>query len=280
MERPPVCSRIAMSDTEPTDEQLASELAPTPPTYDYQWRMFVAWCLREEKSVGPPTSPQVVAQFLEHRVATDARPSTLRVVCAAIARRHADMDLPNPCDSAIVQDVMSDIERRAPPSRRRSLPLDLESYRVIRETAFWVRTDGGDRVRVRGRGVARARFDLAMIGLMRDGMLRVREASALTWGAIEPLDNGTGQIRIGGGEDTMYRMLCVIRHRSHDDEPVLGLRPNRIILRIGAAAERAGLGPGYSGESPRLGMLKDLHEHGVVLVGELLEGDKTEGSQE
>ena len=49
--------------------------------------------------------------------------------------------------------------------------------------------------------------------------------------------------------------------------------PNQITLRIGAVAEHAGLGPGYSGESPRLGMLKDLKDLGAVLLGERIEGE-------
>ena len=52
---------------------------------------------------------------------------------------------------------------------------------------------------------------------------------------------------------------------------VLGLMPNQITSRIGAATEKAGLGSGYGGESPRPGMLKDLDERGAVLLGEQLE---------
>ena len=118
-----------------------------------------------------------------------------------------------------------------------------------------------------------------MIGLMRDGMLRVREAAAVTWGAIERLDDGAGRLRIGDGEDPEFRtlsadtmrLLDVIRRSASDEEFVVGLRPYQITLRIGAAAERAGLGPGYSGESPRLGMLKDLEDLGVLLIGDHLE---------
>ena len=118
-------------------------------------------------------------------------------------------------------------------------------------------------------------MDLAMIGLMRDGMLRVREASDLTWGALESLPDGTGRLRTGGGEDVTVRVLSadtmrllnVIRHDAGDSERIIGLMPNQITLRIGAVAEHAGLGPGYSGESPRLGMLKDLDELGGCAAG-------------
>ena len=46
------------------------------------------------------------------------------------------------------------------------------------------------------------------------------------------------------------RLLLSIRHGAGDDELVLGMRPNQIAIRIGAAARQAGLGEGYSGDSP------------------------------
>ena len=122
-------------------------------------------------------------------------------------------------------------------------------------------------------------MDVAMIGLMRDGLLRVKEASDLTWSAIDLMDDGTGRLHLGEGDaavartlsaDTM-RLLDSVRGNARDDERILGLMPNRVSARIGAAAEQAGLGPGYSGESPRLGMLKDLDELGAVLLGERIE---------
>ena len=131
--------------------------------------------------------------------------------------------------------------------------------------------------RARGQGS----MDVAIIGLMRDGMLRVKEAAVLTWGSIECRPNGTGSVTISEGDsavsrvlsaDTM-RLLDAVRGDAADDERVLGLMPNQISARIGSAAEQAGLGTGYSGESPRLGMLKDLEELGAVVLGERLEGE-------
>ena len=74
------------------------------------------------------------------------------------------------------------------------------------------------------------------------------------------------------------RPLDAVRGDATDDERVLGLMPNQITSRIGAAAEQAGLGPGYSGESPRLGMLKDLEELGAVLLSERIEDEALETS--
>ena len=65
--------------------------------------------------------------------------------------------------------------------------------------------------------------------------------------------------------------LCGFLKQKGNQEFVTGLRPNQITLRIVAPPERASHGPGYIGESPRLGMLKDLEELGVLLIGEYLE---------
>ena len=39
-------------------------------------------------------------------------------------------------------------------------------------------------------------MDVAIITTMRDGLLRVSEAAALTWGDIQPQPDGSGLMRI------------------------------------------------------------------------------------
>ena len=63
-------------------------------------------------------------------------------------------------------------------------------------------------------------------------------------------------------------LLSAVRAGAGDDAQILGIRPNRVGHRIRGAAMRAGLGPGYSGESPRMGMARDLETLGVKLLGE------------
>ena len=63
------------------------------------------------------------------------------------------------------------------------------------------------------------------------------------------------------------RLLSSVRRHANDDEPLLGMKPNQITIRIGAAARQAGLGGGYSGDSPRLGMIRDMETLGVLLLG-------------
>ena len=66
--------------------------------------------------------------------------------------------------------------------------------------------------------------------------------------------------------DTM-KLLLPVRRGAGNGDPVLGMRPNQIAKRIDAAARQAGLGEGYSGDSPRLGMIRDMENVGVHLLG-------------
>ena len=123
----------------------------------------------------------------------------------------------------------------------------------------------------RRRGVV----DVAMIALMRDARLRVSEAAELTWSDIERVRGGSGRVRVRGTDEPDYRevsadtmkRLWAVRRGAQEHEPVLGMRPNQIGRRIDAAARQAGLGEGYSGDSPRLGMIRDMETVGVHLLG-------------
>ena len=60
-------------------------------------------------------------------------------------------------------------------------------------------------------------------------------------------------VQLGGADETEYRevsadtmrLLLSIRDGAGCDDIVLGMRPNQIASRIGAAARQAGLGPSY-----------------------------------
>ena len=59
---------------------------------------------------------------------------------------------------------------------------------------------------------------------------------------------------------------------SRREDSVFGLRPNRIAGRIRQAALAAGLGKGYSGHSPRVGMARDLVRSGAELASLMTAG--------
>ena len=130
-----------------------------------------------------PASPKDVAAYLEDRLETGARPSTLRVVAAAIARNHKDAGFDVPVDHGVARTVLDELTREESPAPTRALPLDLDCYLAIRKTAYkpcWGR----------GGRLERGAMDVAMIGLMRDARLRVSEASELTWGDVERVRGG------------------------------------------------------------------------------------------
>ena len=251
-----------------------SERARRGSSYANQWNRFVAWSQASGRR-SLPASPEDVAAYLEDRSETGVRPSTLRVVAAAIARNHKDAGLDTPLRVGVARDVLDELRRDDAPGPIRALPLDLDCYLAIRKTAHKPRWGRGGRLEHTPNARRRGALDIAMIGLMRDARLRVSEVAELTWSDIERVRGGSGRVRVLGGEETSYRevsadtmkLLLSIRRGAGDNEPVLGMRPNQIATRIGAAARQAGLGSGYSGDSPRLGMIKDMETLGVHLLG-------------
>ena len=242
--------------------------------YASQWNHFVAWSETSGRC-SLPASPEDVAAYLEDRSETGARPSTLRVVAAAIARNHRNAGFDVPLHQGVARTVLEELTHEDSPRPARALPLDLDCYLAIRKTAHRPRWGRGGRLERTPSARRRGALDIAMIGLMRDGRLRVSEAAELTWGDIERQRGGSGRVRVVGAGETGYRevsadtmkLLLPVRRSAEDDEAVFGMRPNQIAKRIDAAARQAGLGVGYSGDSPRLGMIKDMETLGVHLLG-------------
>ena len=56
-----------------------------------------------------PASPKDVAAYLEDRLEPGARPSTLRVVAAAIARNHKDAGFDVPVDHGVARTVLDEL---------------------------------------------------------------------------------------------------------------------------------------------------------------------------
>ena len=138
-----------------------------------------------------PASPEDVAAYLEDRLETGARPSTLRVVAAAIARNHKDAGFDVPLREGVAKTVLDELMQDDTPVPSRALPLDLDCYLAIRKTAHKPRWGRGGRIE-------RGAMDVAMIGLMRDARLRVSEAAELTWGDVERVRGGSGRVRVVG----------------------------------------------------------------------------------
>ena len=239
-------------------------------SYSHEWNRFVAWSNATGRPY-LPASPEDAAAYLEERAKAGARASTIRVSAAAITYNHRDAGLDEPLRHDVVRTVLDELTQNEPPGPTRALPLDLGCYISIRKAAYEPRHGRGGRMERVDTAHRRGAQDIAMIGLMRDARLRAGEAADLTWGDVEQYGDGTGWAGVGDtghrllSPDTM-KLLLTIRQDAGDGEPVLGLRPNQIASRIGAAARQAGLGYGYGGDSLRLGMLRDLETLGVLLL--------------
>ena len=118
-----------------------------------------------------------------------------------------------------------------------------------------------------------------MIRLMRDAMLRVSEAAILTWQDLRTEADGTGRLLIrrsktdteGAGTvmfvsaETMAT-LRVIHNGVNAPPPGYSASvPTNSRGVIKQAAQAAGLGAGFSGHSPRVGMARDLARAGIEL---------------
>ena len=129
-------------------------------------------------------------------------------------------------------------------------------------------------------------MDVAIASVIRDGLLRVSEAAALTWADIAPAADGTGVATIrrsktdaeGQGQAVYLgpaAMSALAAIRSDDVDgaaSVFGLSARQLPRRIQAMALVAGLGEGFSGHSGRVGMAQDLAASGAELPALMVAG--------
>ena len=144
----------------------------------------------------------------------------------------------------------------------------------------------------------RAAFDLALIALMRDCLLRRSEAAAVTWGHIK-IERKPGHVygvltiphskvdQYGNGEvayihiSTLARLqemaVACGKDTTKKNERVFGngskgMTPVHMARRIKKACAHAGLMDKFSGHSPRVGMAIDLATYNTPLVGIMQSG--------
>ena len=270
---------LTESDLDNLSAVLDHEIAPnTLKNYRVQWKSFVMWAAGKGVKGLPADPGQVAADLAERIEERGHKPATLRAAAAAIAFVHRATGLADPCASPEVKRTLRSATRKAGREQKQAEALTAESLTVIRSTACNPRLGRGGRFESREIAMCRGNLDIALISLMRDAMLRVSEAAVLTWRDIENKADGTGRLLIrrsktdseGQGAvaflsaPTMAALGSICSARSAAGS-VFGLRPNQISRRIKQAAEAAGLGDGFSGHSPRVGMARDLARAGIEL---------------
>lgn len=246
--------------------------------YRVQWKNFTVWA--RDKGIGTlPADPAQVASYLADRIEEHGhRPATLRVAASAIAFAHKAAGLDDPCSSHKVKRMLKCATRMAGRHQKQAEGLTAEALAAIESTARMPRIGRGGRYESQETASCRGNLDIALIGLMRDGMLRISEAAVLTWNDLQTEADGTGRLLIrcsktdseGQGavafvSGRSMSALETIREGRTDSDNIFGLRPNQISERIKHAAQAAGLGGGFSGHSPRVGMAQDLARAGIEL---------------
>ena len=162
--------------------------------------------------------------------------------------------------------------------QKQAAALTAEALACIRATAREPRRGRGGHPESRASAYKRAAVDMALISLMRDALLRVSEVAALTWADIGVEPDGTGRLLIrrsktdpeGAGAIVFLsaptmEQLAALRNGSDLGDRVFGLGCNQLAKRVKQAARAAGLGDGFSGHSPRVGMARDLARTGIEL---------------
>ena len=249
--------------------------------YLSQWNRFEAWAERRKVRSRPADPMQVVAYLME-RLDEGCSLSTLRASVSAISymhkRMHDRVECPDPCATYLVRRTLSAMAREVGREQKQAAPLTEAVFKAILGVACEPRVGKGGNLERPDTALRRGSLDIAMIGMMRDGLLRISEASDAVWSDIEGRSDGSGRLLIRRSKNDQeargfvaylsehaMSYLDTIRNGASNTDSVIGLRPNGIAKRIKRVAQQAGLGNGFSGHSCRVGMACDLAGEGIGL---------------
>lgn len=273
-------------DIDSLNAVLGHEIAAsTVKCYRIQWKAFTSWAMRRGTPTLPADPAQVAAYLAGRLHRHNHKPATLRVAASAIAFVHRSAGLDNPCASPQVARTLKAATRKAGRSQKQAAALTADAFAVIESTALEPRPGRGGRLESPKAAQRRGGVDIAMIGLMRDALLRTSEAAALTWADLRTEPDGTGRLLIRSSKTdpegegavmfvsrTTMTSLGMIRNGAAGTDSVFGLHRDQISRRIKKAALAAGLGGGFSGHSPRVGMTRDLVRAGIELPSLMVAG--------
>ena len=169
----------------------------TEKTYGKAWRRFTDWAYA--RGVDPmPVSPQMVAAYLANLVEANLAVATIRTYKAALAAMHRRHGFEDPTDNEEVDRVMAGIAKVLGKPQRQARGLTGDDLAVVKAMARYPRANrafrGGKETQERTE--RRARLDVALLSLLRDGLLRISEAANSRWCDIKVEKNGTGCLHI------------------------------------------------------------------------------------
>ena len=261
-------------------EALDQSLAPTTrANYRSQWKQWVTFATMRTAIHVFPADPVHVADWITQRAADGRKPGTIRMGLAAVSAAHRQANLPNPAEDEGVRATMRGITRVVGRAQKQATGLTAASLAAIRATACVPRIGRGGFLESVSTAEARGLLDIALVSLMRDGMLRRSEAASLTWGHLVDEGDGTGRLMVARSKTdpegegavlfvsapTMEALRAIRPAEANVDESLFGLSDEQIARRVTSAAAAAGLGEGFTGHSARVGMAQDLARTGTEL---------------
>ena len=227
-----------------------------------------------------PAEPSVVAAYLTERAGSGISVATVQLSRASIAAAHPDANVEDPCAHPGFRRTMSGLSRMFGKPPQQASPLTSDVAAAIRATAKRPRPLPSGRMESESTAERRGLVDIALVSVMRDGLLRRSEASELEWSDVERMAAGTGRLTVRRSKTdqvsegkVLYlsaasmRDLDAIRpgDSSRGNMKVFGLSSSQIGRRIARSCEVAGFAGAYSGHSPRVGMAQDLAANGAEL---------------
>ena len=162
------------------------------------WKDFTSWCI-EHRCAGLPSAAADVGRYIEHLVEMEGKTlATVRLRLAAIAAAHRLGGHPDPTSRPLVKATVKRMAREYGKPRKQAKGLTSEALAAVKATARIQRVHQGKRRRkeTEAQAAMRAAVDVALMEVMRDGLLRGSEASALRWGELEFHADGSGRLHV------------------------------------------------------------------------------------
>ena len=169
----------------------SSTSANTRRAYNQAWKRWVSWS-KARGIPALPATPELAAAFLAELAEEGLSVATLRLTKSALAAVHRSTGHQDPTDNAGVKKVMAGIARVNGKPQRQAKPLTETALAAVKATAKLPRRHRSRAVRGESALDAerRGRVDVALLSVLRDGLLRRSEASAAD--PRPPVEDGSG----------------------------------------------------------------------------------------
>ena len=282
-----------------TEEELAratarerrSQAFNTSRNYGRAMAAFDEWC-RGRGIIAMPATVGAIKVYLDTQMEELGwKPATVRGAFSAIKDAHRRAGHGSVVMDPSFKDFLAAVEREDRRRQRQARPFREADMCAVRGSAFQPR-------KVRGcwetaeTAHARGLLDVAVLQVMRDGLLRVGEAADLRWEDVGYMPDGPGLLHIrssktdqmGEGTTLLLSSRAALDLKAlsalslaEPDSTVFGLSARQLARRIQQACKHAGLGGGFSGHSTRVGMSQDLSGSGSELP-ELMDAGRWKSS--